>query len=60
MKIHFSKVRIPKIAIPLTMTVFSLGLLLFAGGIYLVYPPAALFCPGIILMAISIFGEPRK
>lgn len=36
--------------------VFTLGLLLFAGGAYLVYPPAGLIAPGAILMAISLFG----
>lgn len=39
---------------------FALGLALLAGGLYLIYPPAALVIPGLILMAISLFGGGRK
>ncbi|MDD5367470.1 MAG: hypothetical protein PHQ40_00430 [Anaerolineaceae bacterium] len=36
---------------------FVLGLLLFAAGAYLVYPPAALIGSGMLMMAISLFGD---
>ncbi len=39
------------------LVVFCLGLLSFAAGVYLIYPPAALIGCGLILMAISLFGE---
>lgn len=44
----------------LNLLVFVLGLLLFSAGVYLIYPPAAFVCAGVILMAISIFGGQRK
>lgn len=43
--------------IPINFMVFVAGLLLFSGGAYLVYPPAAPIGAGIILMGISLFGE---
>jgi hypothetical protein len=42
--------------INLEFIVFLAGLLLATVGLYLVYPPAALIVPGIILMAISLPG----
>ena len=42
------------------LVAFFIGLCLFAGGLYLVYPPSALIGPGIILMAISLFGGRQK
>lgn len=45
--------------IPVELLVFAAGLALFAVGAYLVYPPAALIVPGVILMAISIFGDKK-
>lgn len=40
--------------------VFLFGLLMFFVGVYLIYPPAALIGSGLILMAISLFGERQK
>jgi prepilin signal peptidase PulO-like enzyme (type II secretory pathway) len=39
---------------------FVLGLLLFAAGAYLIYPPAALLGSGMLLMAIAVFGDNPK
>jgi hypothetical protein len=39
------------------LVVFAAGLLLFAAGLFLVYPPAALIGPGLVLMAITLFGD---
>ena len=38
------------------LVIFIVGLLAFAAGAYLIYPPAALIGAGVILMAISLFG----
>ena len=43
--------------IPVNFYIFFMGLALFSGGLYLVYPPAAPIGAGIILMIISLFGE---
>ena len=37
--------------------VFFVGLLLLVAGVYLVYAPAALIVPGVILIAISLWGR---
>lgn len=41
---------------PLNFYVFTLGLGLFAGGMFAIYPPAAVIAVGLILMGISLFG----
>lgn len=46
-------------SIPLNLIVFLAGLVLFFIGIYLIYPPAAMIGVGIIMMAISLFGESK-
>lgn len=43
--------------IPINFVVFLVGLVLFSGGAYLIYPPAALIGSGVILIGISLFGE---
>jgi len=42
--------------LPIDLVVFLAGLALFAGGTWLIYPPAALIGAGCILMGISLFG----
>lgn len=42
------------------LVVFIVGLLLFSAGIFLIYPPAAYIGAGIVLMAISLFGDQPK
>lgn len=46
-----------KLKITTEMVVFSAGVLLFAVGTWFIYPPAALLASGVILMAISVFGD---
>jgi hypothetical protein len=46
--------------IPINFFVFFCGLALFAGGIYLIYPPGAPIGAGLILMGISLFGERKQ
>ncbi len=43
--------------IPVNLMVFIIGLGLLMGGIYLIYPPAAMIGSGIVLMVISLIGE---
>ncbi len=38
-------------------TIFFVGLVLMAVGVYLIYPPAMFVSVGIVLMAISLFGN---
>ncbi len=38
---------------------FFAGLLLIGAGAWMVYPPAALIGPGVILVGVSIFGVPK-
>ncbi|EJN11837.1 hypothetical protein PMI42_04852 [Bradyrhizobium sp. YR681] len=35
----------------------TIGLLLLAGGFYLVWPPAALIVPGAIVTAVAVFAS---
>jgi len=49
-----------KLRISSNMVVFMAGLALFSAGAALIYLPAALIGPGVILMAISVFGERSK
>lgn len=44
----------------LNLAGFVLGLALLTAGIYLIYPPAALIVPGLILMSMSLFGGQKK
>jgi hypothetical protein len=44
----------------LNPAVFIGGLVLLSIGIYKIYPPAMFVAVGIILMAISLFGDERK
>lgn len=39
------------------LVAFAAGLLLVTAGAYLIYLPAGLIIPGIVLMAISLFGD---
>lgn len=39
--------------------VFALGLVLTSTGLYLVYPPAALIFPGLVLLYVSLKGGRR-
>ena len=41
------------------LVAFTSGLLLLFAGLYQIYPPAALIGSGLVLMAISVFGEKR-
>jgi len=45
--------------ITLNLAVFIFGFVFLAAGLYLIYPPAALIGPGLILMAIALFGGRR-
>jgi hypothetical protein len=42
--------------INIDLAFFMVGLVLFALGAYLIYPPAALVGSGLIFMGISLFG----
>jgi len=42
------------------LPVFIIGLLLFSFGVFLIYPPAAAICGGLILMVISLLGRGGK
>ncbi len=35
-----------------------LGLLLLAGGVWCIYPPAALILVGVILLGVGVMGRP--
>ena len=38
------------------LLVFVFGLILFGAGLWMAWPPAGLIGPGLVLMAISVFG----
>lgn len=37
-----------------------IGLILLAGGLYLVYPPMALIVPGVVLVTVGVIGAWRR
>lgn len=59
-RLRLPPIRWPKLpAINPNLAVFAVGLVLFGAGAYAAYPPAGLIGPGIILMAIALFGDKR-
>ena len=46
--------------ISVNLVVFSLGFVAFSAGIGAIYWPAALVLGGLVLMAISLFGDAKK
>lgn len=43
-------------AVDVRDAVLALGLLLVGGGLWMVWPPAALFVPGAVLVYVAIWG----
>lgn len=48
---------LPRVNIPPDLLAFTLGLLVFCAGLYMVYPPAAFIGCGLVVMAVVAFGH---